>query len=127
MIRTAKIPEIIPRREGETSTQKRIIAFLLSRGWMSVRVNGGGTNYGGKSFVWNYIVTTCFGCISKGHADLVAYKGGKAIFIECKVGKNGLSDAQKKFRRQVEYYGMPYCEGRSVEGVEEFLQNFPET
>ena len=61
-------------------------------------------------------------CGTKGAPDIVAVVGGVYVGIECKVGKNSLSEAQKSFQRGLEAVGGYYLVIYSLDELETKLQ-----
>lgn len=56
-----------------------------------------------------------------GFPDILIYHEGQGYTIEIKAEGNGLSDAQKRVREQLEQQNIPYAVCRSVEDVRETL------
>jgi hypothetical protein len=57
-------------------------------------------------------------CIN-GVSDLIAFRRGETVFIECKTDDGELSDDQKLFRRQCEKHEIRYVVARGIEDLEE--------
>lgn len=57
--------------------------------------------------------------LPKGHSDLVAYKNGRAYFLEVKVKPNKPTDEQLAFLRAMKTKG---CKGAVVYSVEDALK-----
>lgn len=74
---------------SEHKLQNEIRIYLSQLGYTVFRINVGKV----KMQDGRYFDTG----LPKGHSDLVAYKQGKAYFIEVKYGKNKPSDAQLNF------------------------------
>ena len=61
--------------------------------------------------------------VRAGVSDIVVmFPGGKCAFIEIKSAKGRLSEAQQRFKNQVEHFGFEYAECRSVTEVEAFVR-----
>ena len=58
-----------------------------------------------------------------GVPDLVIlFPGNRCAFVEIKSAKGRLSEAQQRFKNQVEHFGFEYAECRSVTEVEAFVR-----
>lgn len=58
-----------------------------------------------------------------GWPDFTFAIGGEAFAVECKVGSNDLSDAQKRVKAQLELNGWTYILARSTEPIRELLKS----
>ena len=52
-----------------------------------------------------------------GLSDLIAVRDGLSIFVEVKTASGRLSEAQERFRRDVEAHGASYVIARSVDDI----------
>lgn len=113
-----------PKRKArpEAAIQKQIISYLLSQGYMAVRINSAvlpGAQSGAR--VPSYVAATPRGKHTAGHPDVVAYRDGRAVFFEIKTPTGKLSDRQKRFIEVLDQYNMPTYVVRSVNDVKTAL------
>jgi len=89
----------------EQSLQNTIRLFLSKKGFINFRCNVGKVRLkDGRWFDTG---------LPRGHSDIVAYKNGKAYFIEVKVGNNKASQEQINFIKVMKENGctagIVYC------------------
>jgi hypothetical protein len=61
-----------------------------------------------------------------GHSDLVAYKNGRAFFIEIKVLPDKQRDTQKKFQQAVEKFGCIYTIITNKDNIDDRIKGLSE-
>lgn len=115
--REAQLAKRAKAKDSEAEIQKRIVKTLEAAGWLVIRVNSAVQSPDDRRFLRCYYVQNIGA--SSGHADIVAYRDGRAVFLEVKAAKGRQSDSQKKFQDACQRYGMPYF---IVHSPEEALQ-----
>jgi Holliday junction resolvase len=76
-------------KHSERDVQRACIDLLRIKGWACYRINNGAV-YNAKSGAWVYHGTP-------GVCDLIAFKQGKALYIECKSSTGKPTADQLKF------------------------------
>ncbi len=102
----------LPRTKVKTSTAngltKAIVDWLILNGCWATRVSSAGRYL---PLMGKYIPSTT----KRGTADIHAVIGGKHVSIEVKVGKDRMSEAQRKVKADVERSGGVYFVARSFD------------
>jgi hypothetical protein len=116
-----KAAKATKRKASEASIQKAISKALQEAGWLVVRVNSMVSRERG-SYLRAYNIENINS--AAGHADLVVYKAGRAVFLEVKTATGRQAQSQKRFQAQCDKYGMQYHIVRSPqEAIECLSQN----
>lgn len=97
---------------SESKLQKDIAHALEAAGFMVIRVNSMTTQSDERWLRAYYVQNIASGA---GHSDLVAYRNGRAWFLEIKTPTGRQSQSQKRFQACAERYGMSYHVVRSIE------------
>ena len=105
-----------PRGASEKEVQAAILQYLTARRILAFRMNTGAvvSEYNGKQRMIRYG--------TPGMADILAFYGGNAYWIECKSPTGKQSELQKSFQQLVEAEGHVYAVARCIEDVEAALQ-----
>jgi len=98
--------------QSEAEIQKAIIAELIKCGWLVIRFNSVVTQEHGR-FVRAYTIENSGK--SAGVSDLIAFKGGRYLFLEVKTEKGTLNPNQIAFRDLAARHGCTVHVVRSVE------------
>lgn len=111
----------------EKQIQDEIIAKLARLGYTVLRLNSGVfknvDRYGTiKSYFRAYIlyfakIFVRGGKSSSGAPDVMIFKDGKTIFIECKTQSGKQTDSQKQFQKEIEAQGFKYILARSINDI----------
>jgi len=91
---------------SESAVQKAIVKALDAAGWMVIRINSSVNQTDDGRYLRAYYIQPLGA--AKGHADLVAYRNGRAVFLEVKTATGRQSDSQKAFEGCCRRYGMEY-------------------
>lgn len=91
---------------SEATIQRQITTALQAAGYLVIRVNSAVQSPDESRYLRCYHVANINA--SAGHADLVAYREGRAWFLEVKAAKGRQSESQQKFQDIARRYGMPY-------------------
>jgi hypothetical protein len=84
--------------QPETAILRAVREHLRLQGWFTIRHQA------------------CLGA-HPGLSDLTAVRDGITIYVEAKTATGRLSEAQERFRRDVEAHGATYIVARSVEDI----------
>ncbi len=109
----------------ESAIQRTIIETLIWDGWLVLRINCGGAQFGDDDgryvpFVrWQAIG---FAEASDGVPDVIAFKGNKALLIECKAPGGRVRASQKVFSAAVESVGANWIVADSAEALRPYLE-----
>lgn len=87
--------KLTPPEPSEAALQAALMRRLRLRGWLCVRVNGGGFKTP-RGFFWAYIIQGLNA--SKGFPDVLALKGSRFRLIEVKCAGGKLRPEQIAFR-----------------------------
>lgn len=122
---------LILNGKGTNLLTSRIITFIQLNGWQAERINNTGmarvsklqlaSGYESKSVTWTK------GTGTKGTADISATINGKSVKIEVKNAKtkDRMSEAQKKYKEQVELTGGVYYIAKDIDSfINWFDENF---
>lgn len=109
------------KARSESELQKQIARACEAQGWLVIRVNSMVTQPDDKRFLRAYYVQNIN--TSSGHADLVCYRNGRAVFLEVKTPTGRQSESQKRFQSCAVKYGMNYYIVRSIEEALACLNN----
>lgn len=95
-------------KRSESDVQHTIVRELQRKGWLVVRINGGGGYQKNGQWVWNYQI---YGFGNKGLPDLIAYRGGggvivDALMIEVKRKGGKLRPSQQQFIERARIFGI---------------------
>lgn len=109
---------------SEAQIQKEIMGGLHMRGWMVIRINGGGMKKG-KSYVRFYTIYKL--AAAAGLPDVIAFKGdgqgsGRFLMIEVKDRTGQLRPSQKRFIKWAGAFGVKVWVLRSGEAVPGMLK-----
>lgn len=114
------------KNSNSDSSQKEIARFLMKCGFLVIRINSSKIMKSKTRVLRAYFIENNAGLsgepTSSGHSDLVAYKNGKAYFLEKKRPKEPQSDDQKKFEKLVKSYGMQYHIIKSINDAYKFVR-----
>jgi len=100
-----------PLAQDEHGIQLDILRILRLKGLYCIRVNQGAFVLNNKGRSRMYFKPTDV----KGVSDIIAFKNGKAVFLEVKTAKGEQTQNQKDFQSDVERAGMLYAIVRNVE------------
>ena len=92
--------------------QKQCLDELVAMGWLAIRINSRVDMAAGR-YHKNYTIAN--NNKSAGHSDIVAYKGGRALFIEIKTKYEKQLPSQVAFQAICERHGMTYLIIRTIE------------
>ena len=99
---------------NETKIQREITNYLLTQGWLVLRLNslraGRLTSY----IVYPKAITT-------GMPDLLAIKASTCLWIEVKATNGRTSTAQRNAHTLLTFFNIPHLTARSVEDVKEHI------
>lgn len=101
------IPKLKAKQNANGLTQS-IIKFLTLKGHFATRTSSAG-RYLTKEKKW------IPGTTRKGFPDVTGTINGKSIFVEIKVGKDRMSEAQLKVKREIEMAGGVYYIAKSFD------------
>lgn len=108
---------------NENIVKNAIIDYLTLTGWLVIRINSGaasGDDNGKRRFV-SFVRWFCGGHKPQtaGIADILAFKDGTYLAIECKrPGKAAnVSEVQKRFLGEWARHGGTWCVAENVEDV----------
>ena len=116
---TIKVPvkKAKSKVKPEADIQKEIAKVFIADGWEVIRYNCGNIN----STFYKAITNVNSG-MTKGHPDLIAFKGCECVRIEVKSAIGKLSDDQKKYNTNGLKYGNPIAVLNSVEQAKELIE-----
>lgn len=124
---------LMQSKQSESEVQASIVRELQTRGWMVLRVNGGGTDqYGG--WRWNYTIYGFRKVNSddpNGHdalTDLLAFKGDggpscQAVFIEVKRHRGKMSPRQQEFVAFCKLFGIEVHEFQTWQQAADLIKS----
>ena len=118
-------------RTANTLTQS-IITWIRLHGGFAERVNVQGRPIDRTKVVTNTLgqrhvigsIDWIPGGGQRGSADIHATIAGRAVYVEIKIGRDRLSEHQKKYRDQVERAGAKYWIVRTFNDFIELYENF---
>lgn len=107
-------------KRSERDIQASISKALVKLGFMVVRINSSThwTEHGTRLSAYRIVNSNA----TSGHADLVAYRDGRAWFIEVKTDKGRQSKPQATFANLAATYGMGYVILRSTDEALQWAQ-----
>jgi hypothetical protein len=112
----------------ERDIQRAIVDYLVMTGWLVLRINAGAVthNYKGKNRFVRFVYWLCSGREAQvaGLPDLLAFRGGNALAIECKAPGKGdeTSPEQDEFCAEFMNHGGIYIVVDDLEQVIEYIE-----
>jgi Holliday junction resolvase len=99
MSRTFHLPEGFAAEQTHANLIRELVRYLRLRGFFVVVTPRGGIKG------------------EPGLPDIIAFKGGRTVFVEAKIGRDKLSAEQLDGREQLTRQGFEYIEARSLADV----------
>lgn len=116
--------ELIEKTEkSEAEIQNQIIALLMLKKYLTVRVNSGSI-FVGKRLLRCYRIAN--NGKSSGFPDIIALKNDRALMIEVKNSKGKLKESQEDFIRLAKIHNNTVIVAKSWQEVMNYVENLEE-